>query len=252
MSTYLRGRKAACVYKGFRSKFRTVHIGVFQGSVLSPALFNYFTSDFPDVSGYKSSFADDFTIRKSDPDPEVIASALNRDLVLVSKCSKRKQLTISAKKFQVAFFTPWSRENTFPPIFYEGKPIPVTQAIKILGLTFYWLHTFTPHVNEAKSKGCSRIPIIKAVMGPNWSFTMEDGILTYKALIMPVFGHGAAAWHPTRSSLKHPVDASIKCKTLAFVQSRAAIWQPPSNTFMMSAGCCRFVSSKTCRAASSC
>jgi hypothetical protein len=39
---------------------------------------------------------------------------------------------------------------------------------------------------------------------------MEDGILTYKALIMPAFGHGAPVWHPIRSSLKHPVDAIQK------------------------------------------
>jgi hypothetical protein len=85
------------------------------------SVFNYFTSDFPYVSGSKSSFADDFTIGKYDPDPEGIATALNKDFVLVSKWAKCKSITISAEKSQVAFFTPWNREKTFLPIFYEGK-----------------------------------------------------------------------------------------------------------------------------------
>jgi retron-type reverse transcriptase len=84
LSTILHGRKAACVYQGCRSRFRTVHIGVPQGSVLSPALFNHFTSNFPEVSGSKSSFADDFTIGKSDLDLKVIDAALNKDLVRFS------------------------------------------------------------------------------------------------------------------------------------------------------------------------
>jgi hypothetical protein len=114
LSSYLRGRKATCVYQGCRSKYRTIDIGVPQGSVLSPPLFNFFTSDFPDVSGSKPSFADDFTIGKSDPDPKVIAAALNRNLVRFSKWAKRERLIISAEKLQVAFFSPWNRENSFP------------------------------------------------------------------------------------------------------------------------------------------
>jgi hypothetical protein len=72
--TYLRGRKAACIYQGYQSKWRTVHIGVPQGSVILPALFNFFTSDFPDIGDIVASFNDDFTAGTSDPDPKVIAA----------------------------------------------------------------------------------------------------------------------------------------------------------------------------------
>jgi hypothetical protein len=62
LSAYLHGRTAACIYQGARSKFRTVHVRVPQGFVLSPCLFNYITSDFPVVSNLLASFADNFTI----------------------------------------------------------------------------------------------------------------------------------------------------------------------------------------------
>jgi hypothetical protein len=148
---------------------------------------------------------DDFTASALDPDPEVIAAALNKDLVKIAKWAKCKRFKIRAEKLQVIFLSPWNREKVFPQIFYEGSPIPVTKQIKILGLTYDSLHTLTPHVDIAKSKGLSRVPIIKAVMGSDWGFCLEDGVLTYKALIQPVLGFGAPVWYPLQTSLKHPV-----------------------------------------------
>jgi hypothetical protein len=83
-----------------------VQSSVPQGSIISPALFNFFTADFPDVSEVEASFADNFTAGASDPDPEVIAEALNRDLVRISEWAKCKRLKFSAEKSQVIFFTP--------------------------------------------------------------------------------------------------------------------------------------------------
>jgi hypothetical protein len=96
LSTYLRGRSAACIFHWSQSKFRIVHVGVPQGSVLSPCLFNLFVSDFPEVNGVKTSFGDDFTIAKTDPNLQVIGQALNEDLKHVSKWAARKRLKISA------------------------------------------------------------------------------------------------------------------------------------------------------------
>jgi hypothetical protein len=146
LSSYLRGRKAACIYQGHQSRFRTVHIRVPQGSIISLALFNFFTSDFPEVSDTKASFADNFTAGASDLKLEVIAAKLNVDLKCVSKWANIKPLTISADKSQIIFFTLWNQEKVFPQIYYEGKPIPVAKEIKILGLSYDSLHAYTLHV----------------------------------------------------------------------------------------------------------
>ena len=216
LSTYLRGRSAACIFNGSQSKFRIVHVGVPQGSVLSPCLFNLFTSDFPEVNDVKTLFADDITIGKSDPDLSVIEKALNEDLERVSKWAKRKRLKISAEKSQVILFTPNNREVDIKPrILYEGNLIPVKNKVKILGLDLETMHTGATQEASAKSKGSGRLRIIKAVMGADWGLTKEDGLLTYKALISPVFSNVAPVWVPLRSSLKHPVASLQKLQNAA-------------------------------------
>jgi hypothetical protein len=76
--------------------------------------------------------------------------------------------------------------------------------MKILGINCDRFHTMT-QIKESGYKGCKRVLIVKAVMGPKWGFSMEDGILTYKALVAPDLGYGAPIILPVRSSLKHPV-----------------------------------------------
>jgi hypothetical protein len=103
-----------------------VHLGVPQGSVLSPCLFNCFTSDFPEVNGLKSSFVDYFNIAATSPFLKDLESALNEDLVRISKWAKRKRVKISAEKSQVIYLTPWNREKETPKILYEGAQLPIT------------------------------------------------------------------------------------------------------------------------------
>src|SRR4030095_15081559 len=48
IANYLRGRKAFTLFNNIASRKQTLKTGVPQGGVLSPALFNIYTSDIPD------------------------------------------------------------------------------------------------------------------------------------------------------------------------------------------------------------
>jgi hypothetical protein len=148
--------------------------------VLLPCLFNFFTSDFPEVNGLEMSFADDFNIAVTSPSLKDIETALNEDLVKIFRWAKRKRLKISAEKSQVIYFTLWNREKETPKIFYKGVQIPLTKTMKSLGILFDSAHTMTPNRKASSTKGRGRVPIIKAVMGADWGFSLEDGLLTYK------------------------------------------------------------------------
>jgi retron-type reverse transcriptase len=66
--TYLRGRTAVCLFQGVTSSQWTCHSGVPQGLVLSPYLFSFFISNFPDLAQLNLAYADDKDIAKSSPD----------------------------------------------------------------------------------------------------------------------------------------------------------------------------------------
>jgi hypothetical protein len=177
LSTYLRGRSAACIYQGSRSKFRIVHIGVPQGSVLSPCLFNLYTSNFSEVSDTKVLFVDNIMLAVTGPDLQVIEITLNKDLAQVAKWAKKKRLSISASKSQATIFTPNNRElNVKPQIFFQGSKIPVGNLIKILELTIDSLNTYTPQEKNAASSGRSGHRVIKAAQGTDWGLSKKDGL----------------------------------------------------------------------------
>jgi hypothetical protein len=119
LAAYLRGRSAACIYQGVRSAFRHIHVGVPQGSVLSPALFNFFVSDCPGMRGLMVMFADDLSPAASALELSKIEATLNADMKTISAWAKRKHLRISPEKSQVTFFTANRRESyVHPQVFY--------------------------------------------------------------------------------------------------------------------------------------
>jgi hypothetical protein len=76
ISAYLRGRTASCNYNGTTSNLRNVKSGFPRGSVLSPDLWNAFTSDCPDVAEVMSGYADDLHELESDTDLVVLIRKL--------------------------------------------------------------------------------------------------------------------------------------------------------------------------------
>jgi hypothetical protein len=56
------------------------------------------------------------------------------------------------------------------------------------------------------NRGRGWLSILKAVMGPDWSFQKGDGLIAYKDFILPLFGYASPVFYPIRSKLKAPVD----------------------------------------------
>ena len=66
-ANYIKGRQACTQYNGTLSKLKRINTGVPQGEVLSPTLFNNYTSDIPLPPKHVqiTTYADDITITTS-------------------------------------------------------------------------------------------------------------------------------------------------------------------------------------------
>jgi hypothetical protein len=115
LNAYISGRKAWCVYNGAISRQFILRSGVPQGSVLSPALFNFFVSDCPSDGDIQDSYVDDFDLMESDSDLSVLDQKLQASVDSVVEWAKRKKLTIAPAKSQVTLFTPWNKQMHVRP-----------------------------------------------------------------------------------------------------------------------------------------
>ena len=210
-STFLRGREQSVIFNGAKSPFKHVHLGVPQGAVTSPILFNYFVNDFPTRHCQKTSFADDFTIFASDPDINVAVEKLNSDLKLASEWARDLDLEIAPTKSSVTLFTPNTREhNVHPQVCIVEKAdvggifgtvlldrvIPFEPQPRILGIKFDTHYTFAPHAREVAKSCTQRLKVLKALAGTSWGQDKETLSITYKALIRSKMDFGAPVWVP--------------------------------------------------------
>jgi branched-subunit amino acid transport protein len=100
-----------------------------QDSVLSPALFNFFVSDFSSQSQLTASFANDFTIGESSHDLDILTPALNADLAAIALWAKSKNLTIATNKSNIILFTFDTHQSKHhPQVTLNGTVIPWTKT----------------------------------------------------------------------------------------------------------------------------
>jgi hypothetical protein len=139
LASYLRSRTASCLYQSAKSFLRIIHSGMPQGGVLSPDIYNFYASDFPEVATLTESYADDFEAAKSSSGIQTlsISDTLTDDLFHVSKWADDENLKIAPDKSSITLFTPdRSQSKCHPQAILNGVPIPLKKNPKILGVTF--------------------------------------------------------------------------------------------------------------------
>jgi retron-type reverse transcriptase len=106
LASYLRGRSQRVKIANQRSEWRYIYKGVPQGSIVGPALFNFFINDllFPSSEYDIANYADDTTIFTSAESKELLATKLTDATSTVIQWFNLNGMQANPAKFQYIIF----------------------------------------------------------------------------------------------------------------------------------------------------
>ena len=153
--SYLRNRKHRVRISSSFSKWLELLLGVPQGSVLGPILFNIFINDllFTVTESSICNFADDNTLYICDPSIDQVMHRLNADMTSILAWFKCNSLVANPEKFQLIFP---GTVNCTHSITVGTNIIKCSNVVKLLGINIDCQLTFYPHIKEVCKRDFSK------------------------------------------------------------------------------------------------
>ena len=200
IANYIKGRKAYTTYINHTSKQRQFKTGVPQGGVLSPALFNLYTSDLPPPSApvQVMAYADYITSTSTHTSTSEAKKYIQPYLHKVFAWTKQNNLLLNPDKTTCTLFTPDPAEYTSNlDLTINNKALPMAKG---LGLTLDPKLTYSTHIHNISVQAHKPLQIIKALTATGWGKQKETLMATYKAVMRPALEYASSVWSPIASS----------------------------------------------------
>ena len=152
LQSYLTGRKQYVNISDICSPTLPVPLGVVQGSVLGPLLFNIFINDIVDLDVNCVLFADDavFYIESASA-----AESINRMQQFIAKISQwltENRLTANEDKTKVMIFSPCEIPSPLPSLIFNTTPLEWADEFKYLGIYIDRKLSFKRHIEMIINK----------------------------------------------------------------------------------------------------
>ena len=152
--SFLESRQTFCYMKESDNNNFCAMLGLPQGSVLSPLLFNLFIKDiYALVEGKKVKFADDGTIWQTGSDAKLFLEALERDLVKITDWTKKWRMKLNIEKTEFCLFNrKMGNEISSITIKKDRKEVKRTDSSKLLGVILDEKLSFQKHIDAIERK----------------------------------------------------------------------------------------------------
>ncbi|KAL1122958.1 hypothetical protein AAG570_003283, partial [Ranatra chinensis] len=191
--SFLINRKIRVKVGRVTSECATIPAGVPQGSVLSPTLFNLYTSDILTTPGVCIvGFADDTALYTSSTSTSRAINRLTNATHHIIHTLNQYKINVNTNKTEAILFT---NSKSHPQhIKIRDKIIPFSPQIKYLGLTIDKKLTWKEHLKTVNKKALTKL-------GRNYSLLRSDELsqqlklLIYKLVIRPTMTYACPVWH---------------------------------------------------------
>lgn len=189
--SYLQHRMQRCKVGSSYSDWVYLLIGVPQGSVLGPLLFNIFINDFflfiEDSN--VCNFADDTTIYASDKCLDNVIMRLEKDLKNALDWFDNNSLAPNPDKFQVMFLG--TKSKTYLCLEINDRKTVSTPEVTLLGITIDWKLQFNRHVENICKKARKKTG---ALMRLKNKLDTNQKLILYNSFIKSQFGYCPIVW----------------------------------------------------------
>jgi hypothetical protein len=187
IKSYLSNRKQRVKLQNTYSPWKELTIGVPQGSILGPLLFNIFINDIflcidPEVSLF--NYADDNTLVYSHVNKNTMIDKLERASQQAIRWFKQNNMKANPDKFQTLYLS----RNKDNDVIFKINDVPITpdQTVKLLGIHFDDELTFSNHVSHICKKAGKQVNALRRL-----SKVLDTGskLKIYNSFIQSAFSY---------------------------------------------------------------
>jgi len=191
IDNYLTNRKQRCKVGSSFSTWSNIQVGVPQGSVLGPLLFNVFLNDifFEIKQSAICNWADDNTLHAYGKNILEVKYKLENDLANTLVWFKSNRMVANPHKFQVMFLG--TRKHIDLCLDINGKTSRTTKKVILLGISIDWNLNFNNHANEICSIANNKA---KALARLRFKLNQDQKLTLYHSFIISNFGYCPLIW----------------------------------------------------------
>lgn len=198
INNIISGREISLRLPNYQGSSRLAWKGLPQGSVLSPLLYNIYTSDLDQAINQHCNvlqYADDIAIYTQNKNIDQAARFINRALASLGLWLDAHGLDLSPSKCVAVVF---SRQGTVNPvnIKYRSQQISVKDKAKFLGVVFDSKLSGSEHINYVVGKCEKNINILRCLSGAWWGAHPYSQKLLYNALVRSHLDFGSIILEP--------------------------------------------------------